>query len=685
MSLTKKQTTPINNLYQQGNYQARVAPLQLFNGVEENNMFTKSLITAIVMIGALLSASSGSASRLPFSGFVSSANLASSEARQSPPDPFEVRQEFHQTYPLSATGRVSVENLNGEVRVAVWDRNEVQVNAVKRAFKQERLDEAKIEVNASAESIRIRTDYPDWDQHFTDDDRGRMNNPALVDYSIIVPRKARLESIDLVNGALEIDGVEGDVKASSVNGRVIARGLLGVAKLSTVNGALEATFVSLDSARPVSLNSVNGNVTLIIPSDANAVVRAGTVHGAISNDFGLQVHHGDYVGHELYGQIGTAGPSIKLSNVNGRIMIKHAQDGRALSPATGLLPDKDKRKEKNKSYSESESEDEEDAGRLSAEERREAAEARRAERAEQASAARISRETQAEVQREVERSIREAQREIAAAQREVERETQREMLREQVRREVRGEGYGRGYGRGKEDGRFTEKESKTFTVSGTPNVNVSTFDGSIAIRGWDKSQVMYTATKRANDAQEAKLITIQSEQQGSSVSIIARSPESVGVASLEVYVPRNATLHVSSGDGSLNLDGVAGELDLRTGDGSIEVSGSTGQLRVNTGDGSIKVSEFDGTIDARTGDGSISLDGKFTALAARTGDGSISLSVPANSDFTIETDADDIDNSGLTMTEDVATSKRMRRWKVGRGGNVFLLSTGDGRVALQSR
>lgn len=665
-------------------------------------MFTKSLITAGVTIAALLSASSGSTSRVPFNDlrddFRSSANASIGEY-QAPADPSEVRQEFHQTYPLSATGRVSLENLNGEVRIAVWDRNEVQVDAVKRAYKQERLDEAKIEVNAGAEAIRIRTTYPDWNQHFTDDDRGRTNNPAVVDYSITVPRKARLESIDLVNGSLEINGAEGDVKASSVNGRVVARGLLGVAKLSTVNGGLEATFAGLDNARPVSLNSVNGSVTLIIPSDANAVVRAGTVHGAISNDFGLEVHHGEYVGHELYGQIGTGGPSIKLSNVNGRIMIRHAQDGRALSPATGLLSDKDKdkRKEKSKSagYGEGEGESDQEDSRLSAEERREAAAARRAERDEQASVERMSRETQAEVQREVERAILEAQREIAAAQREIERETRRQgeretgrQVREQVRREVR-EGYGRGEGtgggRGDNYNRFTEKESKTFAVSGVPNVNVSTFDGSITIRGWDKSEVMYTATKRANDAQEAKQITIQSEQQGSTISIIARSYENNGVASIEIHVPRNTTLHVSSGDGSLNLQGVSGELDLRTGDGSIEVSGTRGQLRVNTGDGHIKVSEFDGNLDARTGDGSISLDGRFTALAARTGDGSISLSVPANSDFTIETDAEDIDNSGFTIVEDVATSKRMRRWKVGRGGNVFVLSTGDGRVALQSR
>lgn len=644
-------------------------------------MLTKTLITAGVMIAALLSASSGNASRGLLQHSRALSHVSVSDDYQAVPDQREIRQEFHQTYPFSPTGRVSVENLNGEVRIAVWDRNDVQVDAVKRAYKQERIDEAKIEVNAGAEAIRIRTDYPDWDQRFTDNERGRTNNPAIVDYSITVPRKARLESIDLVNGSLEINGVEGDVKASSVNGRVIARGLLGTAKLSTVNGGLEATFANLDSARPVSLNSVNGPVTLIIPSDANAVVRAGTVHGSISNDFGIQVHHGDYVGHELYGQIGQGGPTIKLGNVNGPIKIKHAQDGRALSPATGLIPDKEK---KNRGYGESE--DGDDDARLSAEERREAAAARRAERAEQANAERMSRETQAEVQREVERAIREAQREIERAQREVERET-RQQIRTQTRQEVReARGVGRGEGEGEGDGKeFTEKESKTFTVSGTPSVNLSTFDGAITIHGWDKSEVMYTATKRANDPEEAKQIRIDSQQQGSSISVVARSNEDNGSASLEVYVPRNATLHVSSGDGRLNLNGVSGDLDLRTGDGSIEVNGARGQLRANTGDGSIRVSDFDGNVDARTGDGSISLDGRFTALSARTGDGSISLAVPANSDFTIETDADDVDNSGLTVVEDIATSKRMRRWKVGRGGNVFVLSTGDGRVALRSR
>jgi len=112
----------------------------------------------------------------------------------------ELREEFHQTYPLSANGRVAVENLNGAVRITVWDQNEVKIDAVKRAYRRERLDEAKIDVSTTPDSIRIKTDYPDRDQTFTDEEGRRYYNPATVEYSLTIPRRARIESVEVING-----------------------------------------------------------------------------------------------------------------------------------------------------------------------------------------------------------------------------------------------------------------------------------------------------------------------------------------------------------------------------------------------------------------------------------------------------------------------------------------------------
>jgi DUF4097 and DUF4098 domain-containing protein YvlB len=546
------------------------------------------------------------------------------------------------------------------------------------------LTEAKIDVNSSEENIRIKTDYPDQNQTFTSDERGRYENPATVDYILTVPRQAVLESIELVNGSIDIDGAEGSVKASSINGRVTARGLLGEAKLSTINGPLHATFTRLDETKPISLQSINGPVTLIIPSDSNAMVRASTVHGGISNDFGLLVKDGEYVGHDLAGQIGTGGPRIKLGNVNGPIRITHSQDGRKVSSATSMELDKEKIKKRIKS---------EPAEAISESIAAEVAAATATTVAEQTRQALDSAKVSREAQREVEAALREAQREVERAQQEVQREVERQ-AREEVRvaRAGRAAGTGSGTGRGtgvgigSNAGRFTTQETKSFSVSGAPRVNIGTFDGAVTVHGWDKSEVTYTATKRADDEDELKGISIRTEQQGSTVSVIAGSEEENGSAQLEVYVPRRSTLHVSSDDGSLKLDGVSGDITLRTGDGTIEVNGGGGQLQVNTGDGRVRVTDFEGQVDARTGDGPISLDGNFSAVSARTGDGSISLTVPSGSNFTIETNADDtISNEGLTITEDIAPSKRVKRWKIGSGGKVFVLNTGEGKIVLHSR
>jgi hypothetical protein len=246
-------------------------------------------------------------------------------------------EEFHQTYPLSAQGRVELDNLNGPVHISSWDRNEVKVDAVKRAWSKERLDEAKIEVDAHASSIVIHTEYPHGDHDFWND--GRHNNPASVEYTLTVPRNANLDEIKLVNGALDVRDVTGEVRASCVNGRIDAQNLQGRVHLNSVNGELIASMDRLPSST-LELASVNGGLRLTMPSDARADIEASTVSGGISNDFGMPVTRHQFVGHSLHGELGGGGTHVRLSNVNGRIEIRHANDNRPLSPVKNLERDR---------------------------------------------------------------------------------------------------------------------------------------------------------------------------------------------------------------------------------------------------------------------------------------------------------------------------------------------------------
>src|SRR5450755_1701969 len=139
----------------------------------------------------------------------------------------QVTAEFHRTVPLSSTGRVSLENINGNVTITGWDRNDVQIDAVKKARDQQKLDEALIEVNAASDSVEIKTRYPEGHTN---------NNPASVQYQLHVPQNARLDRINLVNGSLTVQKVSGEVIADLVNGKLRVDDLAGRADLSTVNG-----------------------------------------------------------------------------------------------------------------------------------------------------------------------------------------------------------------------------------------------------------------------------------------------------------------------------------------------------------------------------------------------------------------------------------------------------------------
>jgi hypothetical protein len=231
----------------------------------------------------------------------------------------DVTEEQTFTYQLDKDGRVSVENINGSVTIIGGSGNEVEIFAVKKGKNQELLDEIQIIIDHSDQAIRIETEYPDkgvksW-FNWGDGEKGS------VSYTISVPSGASLESIESVNGNLEISGVTGLVKAETVNGGIKASGLSSNAKIETVNGSVSATFASLSGAQKASCESVNGRVVVNLPSGSDASVSAETINGGIDgSDFGLETSKG-FIGRELEGDIGDGSARLALSTVNGAIKI----------------------------------------------------------------------------------------------------------------------------------------------------------------------------------------------------------------------------------------------------------------------------------------------------------------------------------------------------------------------------
>ncbi len=228
----------------------------------------------------------------------------------------EYQQDFNQTLPLTANGRLTLDNINGRIEIHGWDQNTVVIKALKHGKTRDSVDQLKILVDARPEHITIHTKQP---EHWF----GWNHDSATVDYILQVPQHAQLAGISSVNGPVVIDGVSGTIEASSVNGPVQVRGAASDLKLSTVNGHLEAQMVALGKGQSVSLDAVNGHLELTLPATADATVSADTVNGGLSSEFpSLSVKKEFPLGRHLTGTLGNGGARVTASTVNGGISFR---------------------------------------------------------------------------------------------------------------------------------------------------------------------------------------------------------------------------------------------------------------------------------------------------------------------------------------------------------------------------
>jgi len=249
-------------------------------------------------------------------------------------------ERFEQIYNLNLDGQVKAANINGSIKVTTWDSPQVRLVAVKTSDDPELLKLVQVKVESTDSMFSVKAEYPkgDWDDRLRQKNFGELK----VEFELTVPRTANLAGISTVNGDVTIAGPAGKTQATTVNGTVKATDLSGAAKLTTVNGTVEADFASLQSGTDIRLTTVNGKVLVVLPSDADATIKATSLSGSITNDFGLPVKKGEFVGRDLYGRLGNGDVSIKLSSVSGSLAVTRRNDGRSVNPATNLLNMKDK-------------------------------------------------------------------------------------------------------------------------------------------------------------------------------------------------------------------------------------------------------------------------------------------------------------------------------------------------------
>jgi hypothetical protein len=236
-----------------------------------------------------------------------------------PPVSANTNQVFLKTYPLPSGGQFLLDNVNGSVQVEGWDREEVEVRAVKSSSgasdDTHDLDLVKIEVESCPREVTVHTRYPD----------GAAVGVA-VEYHIHVPNRVLLGSVKTVNGSLLVRGIEGGGELKSVNGNVEVLESSGRFNARTTNGNLRLEFRHLQGGAPMKLETVNGSVMLGLPLNTSADVDLRNMNGDLYSEFPV-TSTSDLPGTRAYrGKLGHGGGGpISVRTVNGgiRLIVEH--------------------------------------------------------------------------------------------------------------------------------------------------------------------------------------------------------------------------------------------------------------------------------------------------------------------------------------------------------------------------
>jgi hypothetical protein len=223
---------------------------------------------------------------------------------------FAISKDFNQSYPLQPGGSLELQNVNGTVDVEGWDRNEVEVHAVKTAkHKESDLERVSIEVDAKPDAVSITTHYPQ-----------NEGVEVAVDYTIHVPHDARVEHIGTVNGTLRIAGVESVGDLHTVNGNIEVFDGAGTVHAHTTNGNVHMELARLPEKTGAFAETTNGSLVLAVPSDMQADVEVRCLNGNFSSELPMTMESNQRP-REMHGKLGRGGAPIHLRTVNGGIRV----------------------------------------------------------------------------------------------------------------------------------------------------------------------------------------------------------------------------------------------------------------------------------------------------------------------------------------------------------------------------
>jgi Putative adhesin len=256
--------------------------------------------------------------------------------------------------PVEPGTRLHVENHRGEVVVSTWNRDAVRVRAIDLGDRQ------RLSVSRSGSVLRVRPDgsrgpqdaeleiaVPAWMDIRVEGNqldvgiRGAEGEISVetVGGDVVVEGGAGLVSVRTIQGEVGVRGAVGRIEAVSVNEDVTLTDVGGDLYVETTNGDITVSAARSTSVRATTVNgdidyagtirdsgryvfaTHNGDMSITVPPETNAMVTVSTYHGEFESDFPVRLT-GATRDRQFNFTLGSGSARLELESFNGEIRLR---------------------------------------------------------------------------------------------------------------------------------------------------------------------------------------------------------------------------------------------------------------------------------------------------------------------------------------------------------------------------
>lgn len=238
---------------------------------------------------------------------------------------------------------VEVFNETGNISISSWDRDYIEIVAVKQSMLGFFMDQVNIEVDTENRFI-VRTEYKTY-----------WSRAVGVEYRITVPLGVPVAQVENLTGSIKVDNIEGDLVVQTSNGSINVENVSGGVEAQTSRGTIELAEVTglvkaktdngkINIARVggihelrtkrgsitvevsaiqdgLEISSQSGSITVFLSPELNAHIEANTTSGSISHK-DLPISILEASNSRLLALLGEGNGKLRINTTSGSVNLK---------------------------------------------------------------------------------------------------------------------------------------------------------------------------------------------------------------------------------------------------------------------------------------------------------------------------------------------------------------------------